>query len=37
MKKGILQFCGVNPVKITSIGTVKHSKENKREKWLQKI
>jgi len=30
-EKVILQFCGVNPVKIASIGSVKHSKENKKE------
>ncbi len=37
VKKGTLQFCGINPVKITSIGPVKDSSEIRREKWLEKI
>jgi NAD(P)H dehydrogenase (quinone) len=37
MKKGILQFCGVNPVRITTIGPVKISSEKRRNKWLKQI
>lgn len=37
MKKGILQFCGVSPVKISSFGSVKTSTETKRKKWLIKV
>jgi putative NADPH-quinone reductase len=37
MKKGILQFCGVNPVKITSISQVKRSKPEQRNKWIEKV
>jgi len=37
MKKAILQFCGINPVKITTIGPVKTSSEKKRDKWLKQI
>lgn len=34
LKKGILQFCGINPVKITSYGPIKSSNEKKRKKWI---
>jgi putative NADPH-quinone reductase len=37
MKKSTLEFCGVKPVKISSIGPVKHSKESKRVNWLIQI
>jgi len=37
IKKSILEFCGVKPVKISSIGPVKHSKESKRETWLNNL
>ncbi len=37
VKKMTLQFCGINPVKITSIGSLRLSKERFREKWISKI
>ncbi|GGF93108.1 NAD(P)H dehydrogenase (quinone) [Paenibacillus albidus] len=37
MKQAILNFCGIKPVRITQIGTVKTSKPEVREKWLSKI
>jgi putative NADPH-quinone reductase len=37
MKRGILQFCGIKPVKITTIGSVKTMKSGQIEKWLEKI
>jgi len=37
VKKGVLQFCGVNPVRITSLGPVKGSSETRRKQWLEKI
>ena len=37
MKKGILQFCGINPVKITAFGPVKSSNEAIRKKWIKKV
>lgn len=37
MKKGILEFCGIKPVKITSIGPIKKSTEKMRNKWLRKV
>lgn len=37
IKKGILGFCGIKPVRITSLGPIKKSSEMKREKWLNKI
>ena len=35
MKKTILGFCGVKPVRITEIGPIRGSNEAKRKKWLQ--
>lgn len=37
MKKGILGFCGITPVKVTALGPIKSSTPAKREKWLQQI
>ncbi|MBI3545535.1 MAG: NAD(P)H-dependent oxidoreductase [Gammaproteobacteria bacterium] len=37
MKKTILQFCGITPVRITEIGPIKDSTEEKRKKWLQQV
>ncbi|MCO7722354.1 NAD(P)H-dependent oxidoreductase [Myroides odoratimimus] len=36
LKKSILQFCGVSPVKVTYIGIVRNSKEEQRVKWIAK-
>lgn len=37
MKKTILEFCGIKPVRITEIGPVKGSTEAKRQKWLGQV
>jgi NAD(P)H dehydrogenase (quinone) len=37
LKKGVLEFCGVKPVKVTSFGPVKTSDENKRKKWIYQV
>jgi putative NADPH-quinone reductase len=37
MKKGVLNFCGVKPVKITTLTPVKSSNKEKREKWLKQV
>ncbi len=37
MKKTILGFCGVRPVRITEIGPIRGSTETKRKKWLQQV
>ena len=37
MKKGVLQFCGINPVKITTLSPVKKANKEKIERWLNKI
>ncbi|MCA6508350.1 MAG: NAD(P)H-dependent oxidoreductase [Pseudanabaena sp.] len=37
MKKNILEFCGIKPVKITSIGSVKTSDLAQRQKWLKQV
>jgi putative NADPH-quinone reductase len=34
MKKTILQFCGIKPVRITEVGPIKNSSEARRKKWL---
>ncbi|MCX8531436.1 NAD(P)H-dependent oxidoreductase [Chryseobacterium luquanense] len=37
LKKSTLQFCGINPVKVTYIGVIKTSDEKMRAKWLNKV
>lgn len=37
LKKGTLEFCGVKPVKVTYIATVKDSTVQFRQKWINKI
>jgi NAD(P)H dehydrogenase (quinone) len=37
MKNGILKFCGIKPVKITTLGPIKSSDYNKRKRWIDKV
>jgi putative NADPH-quinone reductase len=37
MKKSVLGFCGIKPVKISSFGPVKISTDIQRNKWLKKV
>jgi putative NADPH-quinone reductase len=37
MKNLTLRFCGINPVKITTIGPIRLSKDSYRQRWLTKI
>lgn len=37
MKIGVLEFCGIKPVRITAFASVKSSDDMKREKWLNEI
>lgn len=37
MKIGVLEFCGIKPVKIISFAPVKSSDEAKRKKWLAEV
>ncbi len=37
MKKSILGFCGIKPVKISTIGPIKNSSKAQRIKWLDKV
>ena len=37
MKKSTLEFCGIKPVKISSIGPIKYSKKSKRISWLARV
>lgn len=37
LKKSTLEFCGIQPVKVTYIGIIKTSDDLRRRKWLEKI
>jgi len=37
MKKAILEFCGIKPVKISSFATIKSSDDKKRNQWLSEV
>jgi putative NADPH-quinone reductase len=37
MKKTILQFCGIKPVRITEVGPLKNSTDEKRQQWIAQI
>jgi NAD(P)H dehydrogenase (quinone) len=37
LKKCTLEFCGVGPVKTTTIGPIRNSKTTFRENWLEKV
>jgi len=37
LKRGILEFCGIRPVKVTYIAPIRHSKEAFRKKWLANV
>lgn len=36
LKKSTLEFCGVQPVKVTYVGVIKTSDDKQRQKWLEK-
>ncbi|WP_035464775.1 NAD(P)H-dependent oxidoreductase [Algoriphagus vanfongensis] len=36
-RKGTLQFCGINPVKVSYIGPIKSSSDEFRAKWLSRV
>ena len=37
MKRTILEFCGVKPVRISSFGAVRTANEKQRESWLREV
>lgn len=37
MKKTILEFCGIKPVKVTSLGPIRFATAAKRKKWLDQV
>lgn len=37
MKNAILEFCGISPVRISSIGSIKASNLSQRQKWLEQL
>lgn len=37
LKKTVLEFCGVKPVRVSYVGIIKTSEKAQREKWLQQV
>ena len=37
LKKGTLEFCGIKPVKVTSISVLKGSSVEFRQEWINKV
>ena len=37
MKRTILEFCGIKPVRITEVGPIKDSTDQKRKQWLGQV
>lgn len=37
MKNALLKFCGISPVGVTMIGSIRKSTQQKREKWMKKL
>jgi len=37
MRKGVLNFCGIRPVKINTLGPVKTASGHKKNQWLKKM
>lgn len=37
LRRSILEFCGVKPVKVSYVGIIRTSTEAQREKWLQRV
>lgn len=37
MRKTILEFCGIKPVKITSFGPIRYATDKQRGKWIEKV
>jgi putative NADPH-quinone reductase len=37
MKRTILEFSGIKPVKVSSFGPLKNSNQQKRAKWLEQV
>lgn len=37
MKRSILEFCGIAPVRITDVGPMKNASAQRREKWIREV
>ena len=37
IRKTILEFCGIKPVRITSFGPIRHASEVRRSRWLKQV
>lgn len=37
LKRAVLQFCGINPVKVTTIGIVKTASDKQRKIWIKSV
>lgn len=37
LKRSILKFCGIKPVKVSYIGSIRHSDKAQREQWIKQV
>ena len=37
LRKSVLEFCGISPVKVTYVGVIRNSTESQRVKWVQNV
>jgi NAD(P)H dehydrogenase (quinone) len=37
MKQGTLEYCGIKPIRTTTLGPIKLSSDKKRKRWLSKV
>lgn len=37
LRKSVLEYCGVKPVRVTYIGIIRNSKDEQRAQWLMKV
>ncbi|WP_343687043.1 NAD(P)H-dependent oxidoreductase [Chryseobacterium gleum] len=37
LRKSVLEYCGVKPVRVTYIGIIRNSKDEQRNQWLRKV
>lgn len=37
LRKSVLEYCGVKPVRVTYIGIIRNSKDERRAQWLTKV
>jgi putative NADPH-quinone reductase len=37
LKKAILEFCGIQPVRLTTLGPIRSTSDIQRKKWLEEV